>query len=276
MLDSLLEKDKNNPEFRLMHAGLLEQRGLVAEATAEMLQIVQTAPANPRVRFACAMMLARTGQQAQASSEFNMAIQNDPGNTSYRIQAGMFFLSINDPYQALTHFEAAVRNEPKSAEAHAWYAQTLQVLGRLPEAQREIESALQMNGRDTRILGTAGGIHMQVNRPDLAEREFRTAIEQNPQNFAAYAQLASLYWIERRAQDFQWVMQRMMQLNPQMAQQVQQYLQMQGAAQAAPGYGQPPQFRPQFAGGPGWGQQPPGGDAAGGHWLSALSKLLGS
>jgi len=228
------------------------------------------------VRFACAMMLARTGQQEQASSEFNMAIQNDPNNTSYRIQAGMFFIGKGDLYQALTHLEVAVQKEPKSAEAHAWYAQTLQLLGRLPEAQREIEWALQLNGRDTRILGTAGGIHMQVNRPDLAEREFRTAVEQNPQNFAAYAQLASLYWMQRRQADFQWVMQKLMQLNPQMAQQVQQYLQMQGAAQAAPGYGQPPQFRPPFAGGQGWGPQSPSGDTSGGHWLSAISKLLGS
>ena len=119
---------------------------------------------------------------------------------------------------------------------------------------------------------------MQVNRPDLAEREFRTAIEQNPQNFAAYAQLASLYWTQRRAQDSQWVMQRMMQLNPQMAQQVQQYLQMQGSAQAAPGYGQPPQFRYPGAAGPQpgqpWGQGGQAGEPS--HWLAALSKLLGS
>jgi tetratricopeptide (TPR) repeat protein len=156
-------------------------------------------------------------------------------------------------------------------------SEDLVMLNRVQEAQREIEEALRLNARDTRILCTAGDIHNRVNRPDLAEREFRTALEQNPQNFAAYAQLANLYWAQRRAPEFQWAMQRMMQINPQMAQQVKQYFQMQGVAQAAPGYGQAPQFRPPAIGpGPGqpWGQGGQGGEQS--HWLSTLSKLFNS
>jgi hypothetical protein len=71
---------------------------------------------------------------------------------------------------------------------------------------------------------------------------------------------------------------RMMQINPQMAQQVRKYLQMQGPVQASPGYGQPPQFR--YTGAPGpqsgqpWGQGGQTGEPS--QWLTAISKLLGS
>jgi Flp pilus assembly protein TadD len=70
-------------------------------------------------------------------------------------------------------------------------SEDLVMLNRVQEAQREIEEALRLNARDTRILCTAGDIHNRVNRPDLAEREFRTALEQNPQNFAAYARIST-------------------------------------------------------------------------------------
>ena len=259
LLDILLKSEPGNTEMRLVRAILLQQRGLLAEALTELTTLVGSAPANARAHFALAGLLAQTGEQSHAASEYLMAAELDPASTLYRIEAAKFFLLCNQPWQALPLLESAVQKEPESAEARGWHAQVLTMVGRLQEAIPEIEAALRLNRRDARILATAGEIYAQANRPDLAEQNLRQAIATNPQALFAYVDLASLYWRQRRPQDYQTIFQRVMQLNPIAAQQLQQYLQQQDQMQFQ---------SPSSAFGSQGNQQP--------QWLSTLSRLFNS
>jgi tetratricopeptide (TPR) repeat protein len=259
LLDSLLKSEPGNTEMRLFRAMLLQQRGLVTEALAELRALAGAAPTNARVHFALASLLGQTGEQSNAAAEYIMAAELDPGSALYRIEAAKFLVACNQPWQALPLIEYAAQKEPQSAEARGWHAQILSSVGRLQEAIGEIEAALQLSPRDARILATAGEIYAQANQPALAEKYLRQAVAENMQALSAYASLAKLYWQQRRRQDYEATFQRIMQLNPMAAQQLQQYLQ------------QPFQtpFQPPSPSSGNQGNQPP-------HWLSTLSKLLGS
>ncbi len=259
LLDSLLKSEPGNTEMHLFRAMLLQQRGLLAEALAELRTLAGSAPTNARVHFALAALLGQTGEQSNAAAEYLMAAELDPASAIYRIEAAKFLVGCNQPWQALPLIESAAQKEPQSAEARGWHAQILFMVGRLQEAIAEIEAALQLNRRDARILATAGEIYAQANQPALAEQYLRQAITENPQALFAYGQLATLYWQQRRPQDYQATFQRIMQINPMAAQQLHQYLQQQGQTQYQPS--------PSFPGNQ--GNQPP-------QWLSTLSKLLRS
>ncbi|MEO8433589.1 MAG: tetratricopeptide repeat protein [Pyrinomonadaceae bacterium] len=223
--DWLMVREPNAADLHAMKAAVLLQRGLMVEAVNETKLAVKLDPENAGYHFALANTFAQMGKIDEASAEFNRAIQLDPNTLSYRLQVTNFYSSMQKPELALPHAEAATVIEPDSAEARGWLAQIYLGLGRMAEAQRETEAALKLSPEDVRLLVNAAMLYTHLNRPDVAEGYLRQAAELNPSHPFPYARLCFLYWMDSRNQELAVAFQRLIQIAPPMAQQVQAILQ---------------------------------------------------
>lgn len=263
----LVEREPNAADLHAMKATVLEQRGLISDALTEKKEAVRLDPQNASYHFVLANALSTMGRLDEAASEFNRAIELEPNTLSYRLQVANFYWMRGQPALALPNIEAAVQIEPNSAEARGWLGQIYMSVGRTTDAQRETEAAIKLSPEDSRLLGNAGFIYMQLNRFDLAEQYLVRAVQVNPSIPQPYLMLSVLYWRLYRDQDLHGALQRLSQLAPPLAQQLQMQLQAatmqfggnrEMAAQAMQTQTgqwmpqQPPQPAPQN-----WGQQPP-------------------
>lgn len=230
LIDGLLDEDDDNAMLHMMRGALLEQRGLMPEALAEVSRAVSIAPANSWARSQSAHLHWRAGRPREAGAEFNQAVQIDRRNVYLRIQAASFFLAANQPLQAKQHLDEAARLEPKSAEVRGWLATAHLASGSPDEARREIEVALEIDPRDSRLLTTAGQIYGALNQPQVAEAHLLRATEQNPFAVGPYAVLAQFYAYYQRWPEHQATIQRITQIDPVMGQQMQQYFAQQKLA----------------------------------------------
>jgi tetratricopeptide (TPR) repeat protein len=225
-IEWLLSRDKDSADLHAMKASVLEQRGLIEQAQHEIRRATELNPKNAAYHFMLGNSLARVGKLDEAAFAFNQAIQLDPRNLNYRLQAISFYWMQQKPALALQHAEAAARIEPSSAEVRGWLGQLYFTLGRMMESQREIEGALKLSPQDSRLLFNAGVLYSNLQRFDRAETCFRQASQSNPGIPQPYYMLCMLYWAHHRGSDLQVVFQRLKEVAPPVAQQLQMQLQM--------------------------------------------------
>jgi tetratricopeptide (TPR) repeat protein len=221
----LLAREPKAADLRAMKATVLEQRGLIVEALDEIKKAVALNPQNAWYHFSLANSYTRLGRMDEAAAEFNHAIQLDPNTLSFRLQVANFYWARQQPFLALPHLAAAIAIEPNSAEAHGWLGQIYFALGRMPEAQRAIDAALKLSPQDSRLLVNAGILSSYSNRPDVAEQYLMQAAHLNPSIPQPHYLLCLLYWMHNRVPDFDLAFQRLNQMAPPLAQQLQMQLQ---------------------------------------------------
>jgi len=87
---------------------------------------------------------------------------------------------------AARHFRAALRTDPESPYLHTWVARAELSRGRLAEARRQVDSALEEDPCSEFALCTAGRILEGERDEQGAMRSFRRAIECEPRQPEAY------------------------------------------------------------------------------------------
>jgi len=225
-IEQLLTDDTENAVLHAWRGSLLEQRGRPVEALHAIERALQIAPANAWIRLQAAQSYARLARPLEAAAEFNQAIQLDPRNVGFRIMAAMFFLGTYpcQAHQALIHLVEAARLEPESAEVRGWLATAYLAMDKPAEAQHEIETAIQLDPTESRLLATAAQVYLASNQPQRAEPCLQRAITANPNAVGPYALLVQVYARLQRWDQLNAVLQRIAQLDPVTAAQLQQQL----------------------------------------------------
>ncbi|MBY0494238.1 MAG: tetratricopeptide repeat protein [Cyanobacteria bacterium] len=99
---------------------------------------------------------------------------------------------------AETEFKRALELDGNDATAHQWYAEYLSLLGRTPEAVREIERALALDPQSLIINAEQGVPYAQARQCARAEELFLKALEMEPAFPATQYYLARCYQQDRR------------------------------------------------------------------------------
>jgi tetratricopeptide (TPR) repeat protein len=86
-------------------------------------------------------------------------------------------------------YQIAISLDPGYAPAHQWYAWLLLAMGRRTESEREIRCAHQLNEPEPSSK-VAFGLHLHcLGQHALALKEFRAALQANPEFMPAYREI---------------------------------------------------------------------------------------
>jgi Tfp pilus assembly protein PilF len=98
-----------------------------------------------------------------------------------------------DSAAAEREFRRAIELNPNYVEAHHWYATFLLVLGRFPEALKEIDRAQQLDPSSTPILADKALILFHMERPDEAAALLKQIDASQPGFFSTHKYLSYIY-----------------------------------------------------------------------------------
>lgn len=102
-----------------------------------------------------------------------------------------------DSAKAEQEFRRAIELNPNYVAAHHWYATTLILLGRFPEALHEIDRAQQLDPSSTSILADKGLILLLSGRSDEALALLKQLETSQPGFYSTHVYLAHIY-LDRR------------------------------------------------------------------------------
>ncbi len=88
---------------------------------------------------------------------------------------GVSFIQEQDATRALNEFLQAAELAPKDARIQAALAQSYQLRGAFPEAERHYLRALRLGGPDPKIQNNLGSLYLDMHRWDDAIVQFRAA-----------------------------------------------------------------------------------------------------
>jgi Flp pilus assembly protein TadD len=123
-----------------------------AEARQQLLRALEIDPKYTDARFNLASVDAATGEWEAAATEFKQVLAERPDDTKAREHLGKVLILWADAFadagnleQAVAHYREAVAYRPGDTALHTILGVGLLRLGRLRDAQAELESALRID-----------------------------------------------------------------------------------------------------------------------------------
>ena len=114
-----------------------------------------------------------------------------------------------DPDQAEVEFRKAIALEPGNVNAHHWYEQLLMTAGRFPEAERQLQAALDVDPRSPILRTNLGWLYEYEGRFAKGVDQVSTVLAENPNFLAAHYKLWYIYSAmgdkTHGAEEFEWV-----------------------------------------------------------------------
>ena len=148
--------------------------------------------------------------RSQAWAAAEQALSLDPSEAEAHAALGFSLWFYKwDPAAAESEFRKSIALEPDSVDAHHWYAQLLMTAGRFPEAERQMQAALDVDPRSPILRTNLGWLYYYERRFPLAIQQIQSVIRENPDFVTAHYKLWYTYSTmgdqARAWQEFQWV-----------------------------------------------------------------------
>ena len=129
----------------------------------------------------------RSLSAAIASAELDVRLE--PHVAAARNTLATRYLQVGRVADAQAQLEEAVRLDRRNAEAHSNLGTVLQAQGRLAEGMQRLRTAVQLKPKDDSVRFNLGAGLLAAGQLDAAMREFEAAIALNPDNAAAHFNL---------------------------------------------------------------------------------------
>ncbi len=131
--------------------------------------------------------LRRSMEAATASAELD--VQIEPRVAAARNMLATRYLQVGRVADAQAQLEEALRLDPRDAEAHSNLGTVLQGQGRVAEGLEHLRTAAALKPKDDAVRFNLGAGLLVAGQPEPAVREFRAAIGLNPENADAHFNL---------------------------------------------------------------------------------------
>lgn len=220
-----IELDPKLARVRMLYASALLKGGDPAAAAEQLRAAIALGEADAFTHALLGVTLERTGKQDEALAEYGRALEIDSNNATAREGRGRLFEIKGDLARAAEDYSIAYRAQPsrelalKIARLHAQAGrhqaaiQVYRVLLRekpedfatrielarmmaenkqVDEALKEIEPLLASRPHDPALLSLAGDLYFQ-EKPETAVEFYRRAVEADPKDNRARAQLGASY-----------------------------------------------------------------------------------
>jgi tetratricopeptide (TPR) repeat protein len=165
------------------------QPELVAEAEKLANEILQRDPNYIEGHILKGSVFFAQDKRDQALAELNNAIQLDPKRVESYLSLARFYAVINDPAKAEETFKQAVAINNNSALAHTAYGSYLMQLNRLPDAERELAKAVEVDPSDRNARFVLASFYLVNKQTDKAEESYKAlaALDTKPESQAVLA-----------------------------------------------------------------------------------------
>ena len=138
--------------------------GNANQAIALFRDAINALPQNAMLHLKLALALDHVGDSANETSELQAALELDPHMAMAHDQLGYLATQNGDYATAEKEFREAVSNAPDYIEAWVSLAATLGMEQRYPEAQKAVESALQLDPQNKNALGLRKDLENSASR----------------------------------------------------------------------------------------------------------------
>ncbi|MBK9758827.1 MAG: tetratricopeptide repeat protein [Flavobacteriales bacterium] len=128
----------------------------------------------------------------RAAKDMDRALALDSTNLEYRLRAGDLRYAMLELGTARVQYSAAMRIAPEDTRARLKLAEIDLVLRKYPESMALVNEALRLDPTAAHGYYLKGWIYKETKDTLLAISSFRTAVEQDPQDYNAYMMLGSL------------------------------------------------------------------------------------
>ena len=141
----------------------------------------------------------------------------EPGDAAAHNLLATEYLQVGRVADAQAQLEEALRLDPRDAEAHSNLGAVLQAQGRLADGMPQLRTAVQLKPKDDRVHFNLGNGLLAAGQPDAAMREFRAAIALNPENADAHFNLAMILGPRRQLDEAITHLRRVVEIDPRTA-----------------------------------------------------------
>jgi tetratricopeptide (TPR) repeat protein len=124
------------------------------------------------------------------------------------------YLQVGRVADAQTQLEEGLRLAPRDAEVQSNIGLALQAQGRLNEGVQHLRTAVQLKPKDDRLHFNLGNGLLAVGQPDAAMREFQAAVALNPENADAHLNLALILGPRNKLDEAIAHLRRVVEINP--------------------------------------------------------------
>jgi len=124
------------------------------------------------------------------------------------------YLQVGRVADAQAELEQALHLDPRDAESHSNLGVVLQAKGHLAEAMQHLRTAVQLKPKSDSVHFNLGVGLLAAGQPDAARREFEAAIAINPENADAHFNLALILGPRNQLNDAIVHLQRVVEINP--------------------------------------------------------------
>jgi Tfp pilus assembly protein PilF len=147
-----------------------------------------------------------------AGAELNVKIDSRAA-AAHNLLASAY-LQVGRVADAQAQLEQALRLDPRDAEVHSNLGVVLQAQGRLAEGMPHLRTAVQLKPKDDRVHFNLGNGLLAAGQPDAAVREFRAAIALNPESADAHLNLALILGPRRQLDEAIVHLRRVVEIDP--------------------------------------------------------------
>ena len=139
-----------------------------------------------------AMLYLNVDSLSEAQRDLERAVMLDSTNVNYHLRLGDLYYSTTQVAKAKDQFERASKADPSNSSAMLKQAEIQLVLRNYDKSMVLVNDALRKDQHAAHGYFLKGWIHMEVGDTTLALSSFRTAVEQDAQDYSAYIMLGKI------------------------------------------------------------------------------------
>ena len=171
-------------------AAAMERRGDLKAAAQVLGEMAEMAPRDSRLRDRFASVLFNAQMKDKAYEQFKIAYLRDNNMSPPELSMGIMYVNQGDFAQGDRWFDRALDAHPTNATLHFQIAVALMVQDRATDSAKHSAKAAQLGLDSSDLNMVRGYASRQLRVYDAAERFFRAALEEKPEDAAAMNQLA--------------------------------------------------------------------------------------
>jgi tetratricopeptide (TPR) repeat protein len=191
-LNAVLQRDKDYVPAHAAYAKLLSVRQRAQDALQQAQQVLAIAPNNEDALVGRADAYRIMKRFPEAKKDWMELCQMRPQNAIYWHRLGMVEALMSDNTAALTHLRKAVELQPDLIPAINDILYLQLITKQFDAALSELDHLAKTASPQDEIHRFRGQVYLAKKDMDSAEKEFRKAIEVNPQNYQTYLLLGQL------------------------------------------------------------------------------------
>jgi tetratricopeptide (TPR) repeat protein len=196
-------REQSTVEARLSRAQDYLAHAEYDKAEGELLRLLRLAPSNFEAVRQLGFMYYDEGRYSLALLSLKKLADLEPQNLDVQIKVGQIFLSARRHQEARDKALLILRQQPGHEEALLLLA-SAGIASKVLDETKILIEGLRNQDQDKDRIGyhlALGNLALIENDSLAAERDFKTAFDENPQSSAVHLALGTLYWRQKKLDD---------------------------------------------------------------------------